>query len=112
MSIHAAAPGVNLSPAFQQGDDRSSVDEITLDQLADLALRGRLRLRAFGEVSFYGFGPPFHGNLVAAAQDVKRLALTGAIAFYRDEDGIFIGPSNPKCVGEADARRQETWGRA
>lgn len=72
--------------------------KMTIEQIQDLARAGKLRMRAFGEDTFYGIGRPFSGNLERAADGIPHAFSTGMVALYYDADGIFIGPSNPKLV--------------
>lgn len=71
---------------------------ITLAEIKDLARRGKLRFRAFGDDVFFGVGHPYHGDLERAAAALDHVLLSGMIAAYIDEHGIFLGPANPKFV--------------
>lgn len=73
-------------------------ETITVDEIKDLARRGKLRFRAFGEEHFYGVGHPFHGDLARAANDLDRILTCGMVAVYSDANGIFLGPINPFFV--------------
>ena len=66
--------------------------------LKDLARRGKLRFRAFGEDVFYGVGDPFHGDLSRAAEALDRIMQTGMAAVYYDQNGLFLGPTNSQFV--------------
>lgn len=71
---------------------------LTIDQLQALARKGKLRLRAFGDESFFGIGAPFYGDLDRAAAGLSHALSAGMMAAYFDANGLFVGPSNPKLV--------------
>lgn len=74
------------------------VANITLQQLQDLARKGKLRTRVFGEETFFGIGFPFRGDLDRAASALPHAFSSGMMALYYDANGLFIGPSNPALV--------------
>lgn len=74
--------------------------QFTLAEIKELARRGKLRFRAFGEEDFYGVGHPFYGDLARAADELDRIMQTGMVALYYDQNGLFLGPSNPKFVAD------------
>lgn len=76
-------------------------ETITVEEVKDLARRGKLRWRAFGEEYFYGVGHPFHGDLARAALELDRILSCGLVAVYSDKNGIFLGPRNPSFVAAA-----------
>jgi len=90
-------------------DDASKT--MTIGELQDLARRGKLRMRAFGSVTFFGTEAFYGGSLDKAADDLPRLLNTGLVAVYFDGDGVFLGPSNIDLVGDADPTSQSTRGR-
>lgn len=71
---------------------------ITLPQLQNLARKGKLRTRIFGEEAFFGVGHPFRGDLDRAAASLPHAFEAGMVALYYDANGLFIGPSNPALV--------------
>jgi hypothetical protein len=71
---------------------------ILKQELLQLANREQLRLRAFGETVIYGLHKPFDGNRDLALRALSRMLDDGLVAVYRDEDGLFVGPSNPALI--------------
>lgn len=81
-------------------DALGSSSQMTIEQLQDLARCGKMRMRIFGEESFYGIGLPFSGNLDRAADGLPHAFNTGMVALYYDANGLFIGPSNPALIDQ------------
>ena len=73
---------------------------LRVSTLKRLALRGALRMRAFGEEHAFAIGVPHFGGLHEAVQMLPRLLLNGFLAVYRDEKGLFVGPTNPRLIDE------------
>lgn len=86
--------------------------EISIGDLQNLARHGQLRMRAFGQVTFFGTENFYGGSLVRAADDLPRILNCGLVAVYFDRDGIFIGPKNIELIGDADATDQSVGGTA
>lgn len=110
MLLHDEALRRNDGLFKRCGQDTQS--EITIDDLQDIARRGKLRMRAFGQVTFFGTENCYGGSLSRAAEDLPRILNCGLVAVYRDCDGIFIGPKNIALVGDADAASQFVGGSA
>lgn len=73
-------------------------DQITMEALQELARRGKLRARAFGEHHLFGVHMPFRGDLERAAASLPGMFETGTVALYRDDNGLFVGPSNSRLI--------------
>lgn len=74
----------------------AAAEQITLEQLKQLALANSLRMRAFGEER--SISAAFRGDLQAAADSLTGMFATGWVALYRDERGLFLGPPNPELI--------------
>jgi hypothetical protein len=68
-------------------------ETITVDDVAELAVAGNLRYRAFGESGIFGDTLPYNGDYERAARDVSVMLSLGYLTAYIDEHGIFIGPN-------------------
>lgn len=82
-------------------DSGSSTDNpqtILKGELLDLAAREALRMRAFGETVIFGQHKPFDGNYQLASEALSDMIDAGLVGVYRDEDGIFVGPSDPNHI--------------
>jgi hypothetical protein len=73
-------------------------DTILKREILELASQERLRMRAFGETAIYGRHKPFDGDSSRAINALSRLLDDGLVTIYRDEDGLFVGPSNPNLI--------------
>lgn len=83
--------------------DVKQASTIRKRDLLALAERESLRLRAFGETAIFGQHEPFNGDYASAAQALSRLIDDGHVGVYCDEDGIFVGPSNPALIDAQEA---------
>lgn len=72
--------------------------DVSIGQLQVFARQGKLRIRAFGEDNFFGLDRIFGGNLDLAAKALPGMFDSGMLALYRDVDGLFLGPINPKLI--------------
>ena len=83
--------------------DVKRASTIRKQELLDLAEGESLRLRAFGETAIFGQHEPFNGDYAGAARALSRLIDDGHVGVYRDEDGLFVGPSNPALIDAREA---------
>ena len=83
--------------------DVKQASTIRKQDLLDLAAGESLRLRAFGETAIFGQHEPFNGDYACAVQALSRLIDDGHVGVYRDEYGIFVGPSNPALIDAREA---------
>ena len=74
-------------------------DTVTMGEILDRAGRGQLRFRAFGEIRYWGQGMVFQTADCNPVQLLEDLINEGMIRVYSDENGLFVGPHNPACVG-------------
>lgn len=82
-------------------------NEITVEELQKLARSGKLRVRAFGEQHLFGDeGSFFSANIDRAVEALPDMIGTGFLNVYQDEEGLFVGPSNPRLV-ETDPFAEE-----
>ena len=67
-------------------------------ELLEIAAREKLRLRAFGETVIFGHHKPFDGDSQLALAALSAMIDGGQIGVYRDEDGLFVGPTDPDLI--------------
>jgi hypothetical protein len=83
-------------------DHNKPSDTILKRELLELASQERLRMRAFGETVIFGHHRPFDGDSERATGALSDLLDHGLVTVYRDEDGLFVGPSNPALIEAED----------
>lgn len=74
-------------------------DQVTLGEVLDLASMGVLRVRAFGECRFWGEGLVWGEINWDPVDMLEQVIDEGLMRVYSDENGLFVGPSNPARVG-------------
>ncbi len=74
--------------------------QISMENLQRLVSLGKVRLRAFGETAVFGLARPFEGNFEEASRALPQLLSENSMRVYCDDEGLFVGPSNPALVEE------------